>query len=319
MKKILIYISIVLLILGSFIAVLIFNKNDINNSVVYIESIDEISVTSGTGFVYKVKDNKNYIVTSYHVVEGYNEIYVYNSDKKKTKAIILNYDEYTDIAVLKIQDKLNLKEIGIEDSDKVNAHDKVKAIGNSLGLENINNISHGKIINNKKEVTIETARGFSDLNTIEINIDVSYGNSGGPLLNKNNKVIGMMFVKEENKNIAYALPINFVMDMVRKLENNELQRPNLGAVMCNHTNTKLLNEYDISIENIKGVVLLELNKSGVLNKSGLQKGDVITEFNGIAISNVNQLRKELYKKEKGNVVQITYNRADVYHKINVEL
>ena len=49
----------------------------------------------------------------------------------------------------------------------------------------------------------------------------------------------MMFVKE-NDGVSYALPINFVMDIVEKLENNELKRPNLGAVMCNTTNTDLL-------------------------------------------------------------------------------
>ena len=119
MKKVLIYVGIVLLILGSFITVLIFNKTDINNSVVYIESIDEVSIRSGTGFVYKIDDNINYIVTSYHVIEGYNDIYIYNSNKKKVKANILNYDEYTDVAILTIEDKLDLKEIIIGDIHKV--------------------------------------------------------------------------------------------------------------------------------------------------------------------------------------------------------
>lgn len=317
MKKILVYIGIILLILGSFITVLIFNKKDINNSVVYIECIDEVSVRSGTGFKYKVDGDKNYIVTSYHVIEGYNDVYVYNSDKEKIKASILNYDEYTDIAVLTIEDKLDLKAVVIGDSSNINEEDKVVAVGN-LDLENINSKTIGKIIDTEKEITIDTTQGSSNLNAIELDIDVTYGNSGGPLLNKDNQVIGMMFVKEENKNIAYALPINFVMDIVRKLENNELQRPNLGAIMCNSTNTELLNEYELNVE-VDGVVLLELNELGVLYKSGLQSGDVITEFNGIITSNVNELREELYKNEKGNIVEITYYKDGIYYKINVEL
>ena len=61
---------------------------------------------------------------------------------------------------------------------------------------------------------------------------MAYGNSGGPLLNKNDKVIGMMFVKDEKfDEVSYALPINFVIDIVEKLENNELNRPNLGAII----------------------------------------------------------------------------------------
>lgn len=317
MKKILVYIGIMLLILGSFITVLIFNKSDINDSIVYIECIDEISVRSGTGFVYKVDSDKNYIVTSYHVIEGYSDIYVYNSGKEKIKASILNYDEYTDIALLTIEDKLNLKEVVIGDSNEVKETDKVYAIG-SLDLENLNRKSKGKVIDNEKEITMQTTHGSSNLNAIELDIEVSYGNSGGPLLNKNNEAIGMMFVKEENKNIAYALPINFVMDIVRKLENYELQRPNLGVIMCNSTNTELLNEYGINVE-IEGVVLLELNELGVLYKSGLQKGDVITGFNGIAANNVNKLREELYNKEKGNIIEITYYRDGIYYKVNVKL
>ena len=317
MKKILVYIGIMLLILGSFITVLIFNKSDINDSIVYIECIDEISVRSGTGFVYKVDSDKNYIVTSYHVIEGYSDIYVYNSGKEKIKASILNYDEYTDIALLTIEDKLNLKEVVIGDSNEVKETDKVYAIG-SLDLENLNRKSKGKVIDNEKEITMQTTHGSSNLNAIELDIEVSYGNSGGPLLNKNNEVIGMMFVKEENKNIAYALPISFVMDIVRKLENYELQRPNLGVIMCNSTNTELLNEHGINVE-IEGVVLLELNELGILYKLGLQKGDVITEFDGIIINNVNELREKLYSKEKGNIIDITYYRDGIYYKVNVKL
>jgi len=318
MKKVLIYITVILLLLGVFLTVLIFNNPDINDSVVYIECIAETGVRSGTGFVYKVDDGKNYIVTSYHVIEGYSDIYVYNSDKKKIKANILNYDEYTDIAVLAIGDKLNLREIVIGDSSNVKVEDRVVAIGSSLGVSNINGISDGKVIDNKKEITIETTNGFSTLNALELDINVTYGNSGGPLLNKQKEVIGMMFVKEENKNLAYAQPINFVMNIVRKLENNKLQRPNLGAVMCNSTNIELLNKYGINVE-IEGVVLLQVNQLGVLYKVGLQMGDVITQFNGVTTSNVNELRQELYKKEKRDVVEIMYYRYDTYYKVNLEL
>lgn len=316
MKKILVYIGIILLILGSFITVLLFNKKDINNSVVYIECTDEVSIRSGTGFVYKVAGSSNYIATSYHVIEGYNDIYVYNGKREKIKASVLNYDEYTDIAILRVDDKLDLKEFISGDSSKIKKEDMVYAIG-SLDLENLNSKSKGKVIDVEKQITIDTTHGSSNLNVFGLNIDVTYGNSGGPLLNKDNEVVGMLLVKEKNKNIAYALPINFIMDIVRKLEKDELERPNLGAVMCNSTNTKLLNEYGINVK-VEGVVLLELNELGILQNSGLQKGDVITGFNGVAISNVNELREELYKNEKGDIIEIVYFR-DNYHKISIGL
>ena len=319
MKKRLVYIGVILLILGSIITVLIFNKSDINDSIVYIECIDEETIRSGSGFAYKVEDNKGYIITSYHVVEGYNDIYVYNSGKEKIKANILNYDEYTDIAILTVENKLGLNKIDIGNSNKVSIDDQVIAVGTPNNIENINTISKGKISELDKKITFETMHGSSNLSAIEVNIDVTYGNSGGPLLNNKNEVIGMVFIKEENQHTAYALPINFVMKLVGKLENHELNRPNLGAVMCNTTNTELLNEYEIEIKDIDGVVILDLNENGLLHKEGLQIGDVITEFNGNVISNVNNLREELYKNQIGNKVWLEYYRNGVYYKVDIEL
>lgn len=323
MKKILVYIGIVVLILGSLITVLIFNENSkldsVYDSIVYIESIDEETIRSGSGFVYKVDDDKDYIVTSYHVIEGYTNIYVYNNDKEKVKASILNYDEYTDIAILTIKNSLELKEISIGDSDKVSVDDKIYVVGTPLDIKNINTKVEGKVSFVDKEITISTTHGSSNLSAIEVSAEVDYGNSGGPLLNKNGKVIGMMFVKEENIDISYALPINFVMDIVEKLENNELKRPNLGAVMCNTTNVELLNEYGVNIDIISGVVLLVVNENYTLYNAGLQKGDIITKFDGKDVSNVNELREELYKKEVGDKVVIEYYRNGIYYKVDIEL
>lgn len=323
MKKIVFYISILIIILGSLITVLMFNrysKNYINDSIVYIESIDSETIKSGSGFVYKIMDSETYIVTSYHVIENYNDIYVYNNDKDKVKADIVNYDEYTDIAVLSINNKLDLKEINIGDSDKVNDRDNIYVVGTPIDIKNINTKVSGIVFNNKKEITIKTTNGSSNLETIEVSANIDYGNSGGPLLNSNYEVIGMMFVKNETtSNRGYALPINFVIDIASKLINNELKRPSLGAVMCNATNLELINQYGINIDNINGVVILEVKDNGLLSNLGLQKGDVITKFDSKLVNNVNEFREALYKKEVGNITQIEYYRNENYYIINIEL
>lgn len=322
MKKIVFYVSAIL-ILGSLVTVLMFNKcskNDINDSVVYIESIDSETIKSGSGFVYKVNSDNAYIITSYHVIEGYSDIYVYNNNKEKVKAEIINYDEYTDISVLSINNNLDLKEINIGDSDKININDNIYVVGTPIDIKNINTKVEGVILNNKEEITINTTHGSSNFVAIEVSAEIDYGNSGGPLLNANYEVIGMMFVKDEtSRNKGYALPINFVIDIANKLINNELKRPNLGTVMCNTTNLELLNQHELSIDNINGVVILEVKDIGLLYNSGLQKGDIITKFDGKMVNNVNELREELYKKQVGNSVQIEYYRNGNYYKINIEL
>jgi len=322
MKKILIYVGIIVLMLGSLITALILKKCDklenAYDSVVYIESIDDETIKSGSGFVYKIKDGINYVVTSYHVIEGYTDIYIYNNNKDKAKAKILDYDEYTDIAILSIEDNLDLKEANIGNSGDINIDDKIYIVGTPIDISNINTISHGKISSANKEKIITTTHGSSNLNTIQVKAKVDNGNSGGPLLNDNNEVIGMMFIKE-NDEVSYALPIDFVMNIVKRLENNELERPNLGAVMCNSTNIELLSEYEINVDNINGVVVLEVIDNYPLNIVGLLKGDIITKFNDIEISNVNELREELYKKTVGDIIVIEYYREGKYNTVEVKL
>ena len=196
MKK---YISIIviLLLLSSLIACLVFsysNLNGVKDSVVYIESIDAETIKSGSGFVYRVKNNKNYIVTSYHVIQGYTDIYVYNNNKEKVEASILNYDEYTDIAILAIENSLGLKESVIGNSDNVSENDEVYAVGTPLDINNINTVSYGVILSNKSYITLSTSIGSRNIEVIEVDTLVDSGNSGGPLLNKSDEVIGMMFL-----------------------------------------------------------------------------------------------------------------------------
>jgi len=312
MKKILIYIGIIVLIIGSLIVINVIKKDNIYDSVVYIESTNEESIKNGTGFVYKEKDNKYYIVTSYHVIEDYKNVYIYDNDNK-VKANIINYDEYTDIAILTVENNFNFKEVKLGNSDKVNNEDEVFVVSTR-----IDDIIKGKIISKNKSITFETTHGSSNLNAFELNINVDKGDSGSPLLNKKNEVIGMMFIKESDT-ISYAHPINFVVDIINKLEKNELKRPNLGASMCNSTNQELLNEYSIVIDDVSGVVLLQVNGGYSLSNAGLKKGDIITKFNNKVINNVNELREELYNNKIGDNVSLKYYRDGVYYEVNLEL
>lgn len=296
------------------------NVNNINNSIVYIKSIDKELINSGSGFVYKIEKNKVYIVTCYHVIENYNDIYVYNNNKKKEKATVLNYDEYTDIAILTIENKLKLKEINIGNSADIKNNDKISTIGTPLNINNINTKANGFIEEKNKNIIISTTHGKSKLDAIELNLSVEGGNSGGPLLDKNNNVIGMMFLKDENfNNKSYAQPINNVMEIVKQLENNNLKRPNLGAIMCNTTNKDLLNKYEIVINLDKGVVLLELDTNGVLRNHGLKNGDIITKLNNKEITDVTYLRQILYEQKVGDNINLEYYRDGFYYSIDIEL
>ena len=225
MKKTYIYVIIVIFIcISSFIIDTVINNNRINSiyeSLVYIESTDEETIKSGSGFVYKTENNKNYIITSYHVIEGYNDIYVYNTNKKKEQASIINYDKKNDIAIIAINNNLELKKITLGNSDKVKLGDDIFVFGTPLNIDYISTLSKGNISYIDRKITIKTSNEINNFSVIQIDSRIEEGNSGGPVINKSGKVIGMMFVKEANvSGIGFALPINFVMNIVEKLEKN---------------------------------------------------------------------------------------------------
>lgn len=312
MKKRIIYIFIlILIVLFCFITYKIINKNYIEriyNSLVYIECVDDNSINSGSGFVYKIEDNKDYILTNYHVIAGYFDIYLYNINKKKVKAKLVNYDDNNDIAILVIDDVLDLKVANIDKYSKVRPRDKVFTASFPLGIDN-SGINSGSVI--------ELRNIGHNFKVIETSANIDFGSSGGALLNSNGKVIGMISLKDNNN--SFSIPIDFVMNIVEKLENKRLNNINLGAVFTNITNIELLQENDIEIVDINGVVIVKLDENGLLFKNSLKKGDIITKFNDVDINNVNDLKEEISNHKKGDVVSIEYYRSNKYNCIDIEL
>ena len=313
-KKFIIVCSFVIICLLLIIIIKQLNKknvSDIYNYLVYIESRDDDTITSGSGFVYKTYNGENYILTNYHVVEGYFDIYVYNKKEERIKAKLVNYDENNDIAILAISDKLGLEAVNIGNSDNIYKGDKVFVVGNPLNIKNIGTITKGKILD-----FIEFENIF-DFTAIEVSAHTEFGNSGGPLLDEKGNLIGMMFLKDsKDSDISYAIPINFIMDFVNLNDNTDIF--SLGAIMASTSNNEILNEYEINNFNIEGVVLIKLDNNGILSKNKFRKVDIITSFNGRVINNITDLKEELYKYKKGDNINITYYREGVYNNITIK-
>ena len=313
-KKFIIICSLIVICLLLVIIIKQLNKKNINtvyNYLVYIESRDDDTITSGSGFVYKTYNGKNYILTNYHVVEGYFDIYVYNKNEEKIKAKLVNYDENNDIAVLTISDKLGLEAVNVGNSDNIYKGDKVFVVGNPSNIKNMGTVTNGKILD------FNEFENIFDFTAIKVSAHTEFGNSGGPLLDEKGNLIGMMFLKDNKEsNISYAIPINFIMDFINL--NDDVDIFSLGAIMANTSNNEILNEYGIDNFNIEGVVLIKLDNNGVLSKNKFKKGDIITSFNGKVINNITDLKDELYKYKKGDNINIIYYREGVYNNIIIE-
>ena len=215
------------------------------DSVVYIESLKNgNTIGSGSGFVYKKDDNSGYILTNYHVIDGCDEVYITNIKGETVEAKILGADEYTDIAVLKIdeEDVLQVAEFG--SSEETNLGDTVFTVGSPLGKDYMGSVTKGIISGKNRVVTVSSSTNNQYvMEVLQVDAALNPGNSGGPLVNINGEVIGinsMKLVESKIEGMGFAIPIELVKSISEKLEKGEkIERPLLGVSMLDIDNQYL--------------------------------------------------------------------------------
>jgi serine protease Do len=264
MKNIL---SIILsFLLGCLLVVLIYNYKDktiIQEKIIYEDntiksSIDKVydSVltvlgytstdnvsTVGSSFIYKVDSEYAYILTSYHVIEGLNKIEVQNTSLDKLNAVVLGYDEYKDVAILKCDKSIAINTAILSSSD-IELGDTVFTIGSPISEEYAFTVTKGII--SYKDRLITTNINDSDvlIDTIQTNTTINPGNSGGPLVNINGEVIGIVtskIIKNEIEGLGFAIKIEDIIPIIDSLENGQT----IERIMPNMDLIDLTNDYEL--------------------------------------------------------------------------
>ena len=183
----------------------------IENSISSVVTI-RTNIGQGTGFII---NGEGYVVTNAHILAGGTIIQAITSEQRLIDAQFIGYDMDFDIALLKIPG--NYKALDLEDSDEVQIGEKVIAIGNPLGLQF--SVSQG----------IVSAIHREGINGVEAYIQtddpLNPGNSGGPLINKEGKVIGINNFKIGNsESLGFALESNYIKDVVNQIAQQELNQ-----------------------------------------------------------------------------------------------
>jgi S1-C subfamily serine protease len=172
--------------------------------------------TKGSGAIF---NDAGYIVTNYHVVDDISSISIKTKNNNLYTATLVGKDASWDIAVLKIiADKKTFSHLDFGDSSKVYVGQRVIAIGNPAGLEST--VTEGIISNTKRYVSGETNRYF-----FQTDVAINSGNSGGPLIDKNGKIIGIVTSKYSEggaEGLNFALRGNDVSVIVNGLMRGEL-------------------------------------------------------------------------------------------------
>ena len=169
-------------------------------------------ISQGTGFII---NQQGYIVTNAHILVGGREVNAITSEQENIKAEFIGYDGEFDIALLKIQG--NYEEIKIADSNNIQIGEKVIAIGNPLGLQF--SVSEGIVSAVQRE-------GPGELEAyIQTDAALNPGNSGGPLINKKGKVIGINNFKiGGGESLGFALESNHIKNTVNEISQEALQK-----------------------------------------------------------------------------------------------
>ena len=166
-------------------------------------------VAQGTGFIITPD---GYVVTNAHVLSGGSYAEALTSDKEIKDMTLIGYDTNADIALLKIDGTYDY--LSLRNSDDVKVGEKVIAIGNPLGLSF--SVSEGIVSALNREGT----NGLSAY--IQTDAALNPGNSGGPLIGTDGKVIGINNYKANAENIGFALESNYIKDTVNQIAMNKL-------------------------------------------------------------------------------------------------
>ena len=234
----------------------------------------------GTGFFI---DDKGHLITSYHVVAGAAsiELQVPTLGKERFEATMVGACPERDIALLKLTDEAfasasgklgGIKYLELGDSDKIVRTEKIITMGYPLGQDALK--STQGIISGRQNIMGESF--------FQITAALNPGNSGGPSLDENNKVIGInAAIIPDAQNVGYIIPISDVKSIIEDLYKVKLlRRPLLGCDL-NYGTPDLLRY--LKNPEPGGLYISQVYKNMLLEKAGVQEGDMLYEINDYQI------------------------------------
>ncbi len=270
----------------------------------------------GSGII--VSEN-GYIVTNWHVAgEKYSNCYVTLENGEIIKGSVLWSDSDLDLAIVKIGAN-GLKFLELGDSDKIKLGQEVLAIGNPIGIEFQRTVTSGIISGLNRTIKVEDTGKESYMeDLIQTDASINSGNSGGPLINSEGKVIGINSIKITSaEGIGFAIPINIIKPIIESyVQTGKFEEAYLGIFAYDTEVNKYLNS---NLNFDSGIYVVQISTDGPAKKTGLKVGDVITKIDDYTINKMSELRNYIYKKNIGDEVVLTIKRNNKDYNVKVTL
>lgn len=259
----------------------------------------ESQTALGSGFIISPD---GYILTNNHMVEGAKKVTIEIADGRKFTAEVTGTDPVTDIAVVKV-DTDNLPYLELADSDTLEVGEWVLAIGNPLGFSHT--VTAGIVSAKGRSLQLATIENF-----IQTDAAINRGNSGGPLLNLEGKVVGMntaIYGATGNIGIGFAIPSNMAKHAYKQIrEGGTVERGFLGIEFKDLT-PDLAAALDLE-KDTKGALISNVVEDSAAEKAGLKPYDVIVEFEGQPVEKSNEFLNRVAMLNPGTKVDLVVLR-----------
>jgi serine protease Do len=261
-----------------------------------------------------IVDPNGLIITNNHVVSKADEIKVFLSDKREFKAKLIGTDSKTDLAVLKVEAE-GLHTIPWSDSDKLEVGEFVLAVGNPFGLTQT--VTMG-IVSAVGRASMGIAE-YEDF--IQTDAAINPGNSGGALVNVRGELVGIntaIFSQSGgNMGIGFAVPSNMARSILDQLVRaGKVVRGWLG-VSIQELSPELASQFGLSES--KGVLVSDVLDGSPAKKAGLERGDVILEFDGKAVETPTHLRNIVAQTQVGKKTTVKFVRNKDQRTVDVTI
>jgi S1-C subfamily serine protease len=287
---------------------------------------------SGSGSII---DQRGYILTNNHVIEGASEITVTLADGTTLPAELVGSDRENDLAVLKIEtDGRELTTIPLGDSNRLRVGQKVLAIGNPFAIGRT--LTTGVISGVGRSIRSEENFIINDL--IQTDASINPGNSGGPLLNSSGEMIGINTMIYSSSGgsigIGFAVPVNTAKRVVPDLIEFGVVRRGWIEVVPVQLFPQLVRFARMNTE--EGILISQVVPGGNADAAGLRGGnqderveyrntviylggDIITEVDGTPIRTLSNLFEALEDNRPGEQVVVKYVRGNRERETTVTL
>ena len=266
------------------------------------------ATATGTGFVV---DGKGNIVTAAHVVDGASSITVKFQDGTTRTAKLLGNDNATDVAVLSVDASgLTLHPLALGSSASLAVGDAVAAIGDPFTYER--SMSTGIV--SGLDRTISAPNGFTVAHAIQTDAAVNPGNSGGPVLDSEGKVIGIVDQiatngsSDTSSGVGFAVPIDLVRSELPQLEAGQTVTHAYLGVSTSTADTSTA-----------GALVQSVTAGGPADSAGLRSGDIVTALGTTTIKGTNDLVATIAAHKPGDRVTATVRRGSQTIKVTVTL